>query len=152
MNWEIVTGDCRAELPRVRSGSVRLVFADPPYNQNVRYGSHFDDNMSDAGYLSWSESWLGETPRLLRADGSLWLLVNHRYGDKLRGLAEGAGLHWWGTITWYESFGKNRTDQFNPCSRPIYVLRKDPKHFRFNAMAPEIRRPSDRLAKYNDKR
>jgi hypothetical protein len=65
---------------------------------------------------------------------------------------EDAGLHRRQTIIWYETFGVNCTHMFNSCTRPLLWMVKHPKRFVFNADAPQIRRPSDRLTKYNDRR
>jgi site-specific DNA-methyltransferase (adenine-specific) len=62
------------------------------------------------------------------------------------------GLHRQQWITWYESFGVNCSRKFNRCSRPLLWYTKSKKGFTANHDAPEVRRPSDRLLKYKDKR
>ena len=42
--WEIRCGDCIKELDRLDAGSVRLIFADPPYNIGVDYGGGAEKN------------------------------------------------------------------------------------------------------------
>jgi site-specific DNA-methyltransferase (adenine-specific) len=152
MSYTIITGDCREVMPTLDRESIRLIFADPPYNQGVQYGSHYNDKMSAAVYLAWSESWLRAAVPLLTRDGSLWLLVSHKWAYKIAPIAENAGLHLRQWIIWYETFGQNRSDMFNCCTRPLLWFTRDRKTFVFNANAPEIRRPSDRQLKYKDKR
>jgi site-specific DNA-methyltransferase (adenine-specific) len=149
--WQMITGDCLEVMPALEAGSVRLVFADPPYNQGVDYGAHHDDEMSPEAYLAWCQSWLKAAVRLLTPDGSLWLLVSHEWAWQLIPIAMRAGLHLRQWITWYETFGVNCTRKFNRCSRPLLWLVKNPNRFVFND-CPEIRRKSDRQTKYNDKR
>ena len=56
----IIVGDCRAELPaikEVKARSVRLIFADPPFNWNRDYdrqktGRAWVDKMADDDYLA----------------------------------------------------------------------------------------------------
>jgi site-specific DNA-methyltransferase (adenine-specific) len=65
-------------------------------------------------------------------------------------LRDELGLHQRNLITWYETFGVNCTRNFNRCSRLLFYMTRDPKRFVFDDEA--VRRESDRLAKYADKR
>jgi site-specific DNA-methyltransferase (adenine-specific) len=152
MSYTIVTGDCREVMPTLEPESVRLIFADPPYNLGVRYGSHHDDKMSPAAYLEWTGTWIGAAVPLLTKDGSLWLLISHQWAYEIAPIAENSGLHLHQWLIWYETFGQNMTRQFNRCSRALLWFTRDRRKFVFNAKAPEIRRPSDRQLKYKDKR
>jgi site-specific DNA-methyltransferase (adenine-specific) len=149
-DWRIITGDCLDVMGKLEPKSVRLAFADPPYNQGVDYGPHHDDAMPAAAYLAWCESWLKAAARLLTPDGSLWLLVSHEWAWQLVPIAMRAGLHVRQWLTWYETFGVNCTRKFNRCSRPLLWFVANPNRFVFNTDA--VRRPSDRQAKYADKR
>jgi site-specific DNA-methyltransferase (adenine-specific) len=149
--WRIITGDSLKVMPTLQPGSVRLVFADPPYNLGIDYGAHHNDKLSPAAYLAWSEAWIAAAVQLLSQDGSLWLLVNHEWDWQLIPLAIGAGLRYRQKITWNETFGANCTRKFNRCSRALLWFVKHPRRFVFND-CPEIRRPSDRQTKHNDKR
>ena len=137
-------------MPTLETGSVRLVFADPPYNQGVDYGPHHDDEMTPEDYLAWCESWLKAAVRLLTPDGSLWLLVSYEWAWQFVPIAMRAGLQLRQWITWYETFGVNCTRKFNRCSRPLLWFIRNPIRFVFNPDA--VRRLSDRQAKYGDKR
>ncbi len=150
--WEIRQGDCLDELEMIEEGSVRLIFADPPYNIGIEYGDHYDDARPADEFDVWCSEWLARSFRALSDDGSLWLLVNHEWARTLCFRAEDIGFHLRQWITWYESFGVNTTRMFNRCSRPLLWLVKDAGRFVFNAGAAEIRRPSDRQTLYNDPR
>jgi hypothetical protein len=90
--------------------------------------------------------------RLLAPDGSLWLLVNHEWSDRLRLAMENTGFHWRQAITWYETFGVNGVGKFNRCSRPLLWMTRHRRVVVVNADVPQVRRPSDRLKKYRDSR
>lgn len=150
--WSIVAGDCIEAMAGMSPGSVRLAFADPPYNIGVDYGEGIDDRRSPADYLEWCRRWIEAAARLLTPDGSMWLLVNHEWSARLRIAMEDAGFHHRQTITWYETFGANCTRKFNRCSRPLLHMTRHPRRLTFDHEAPEIRRPSDREAVYGDKR
>jgi site-specific DNA-methyltransferase (adenine-specific) len=150
--WQIIAGDCREVMSTLDPGSVRLVFADPPYNQGVKYGPHYNDRLTPEKYLALARVWIPAAARLLTDDGSFWLLISHEWDWQLIPLALAAGLHYRQPITWYEKFGVNCKRKFNLCTRSLLWFTRHPTRFVFNASDPEIRRPSARQTEYNDKR
>lgn len=100
---QILVGDCLAQLKRIPSGSVDLVFADPPYNlqlstellrpNNTRVDG-VDDEWDKFGsfedYDRFTRAWLGECRRVLKPDGALWLIGSYhnvfRLGTALQDL------------------------------------------------------------------
>jgi DNA modification methylase len=138
-------------MARIDTGSVRLIFTDPPYNQGIDYGrGKRADQLSDENYQDWCRQWMRECVRLLADDGSLWVVISDEYADHFGLLLREAGLHRRSWITWYETFGVNCTNNFNRCSRHIFYCVKNPRRFVFHAEA--VSRPSDRQAKYGDSR
>lgn len=148
--WRIILGDCFKELPKIKAA--RLIVADPPYNQGVDYGDDFDDEIDEDEYLRWSRQWINLCVGALAKDGSLWVIISDEWADYLAIMLTEAGLTRRAWIKWYETFGVNRTNNFNRCSRHIFYYVVDPKRFVFNAESRYIRRPSDRQAKYGDGR
>lgn len=148
--WRVITGDCLDIMPSLDPGSVRLVFADPPYNKGVRYGPHHNDNMKPAAYLAWCRRWMKLVHGRLTDDGSFLLLIDQEWAHRLAVAGEDLGFHLRQTVTWYETFGVNCTRKFNRCSRALLYFTRDNRRFVFNAAA--VNRPSDRQTKYNDKR
>jgi hypothetical protein len=70
--WEVHCGDCIEEMRKLKAGTVRLIFADPPYNQGIDYGRGAKaDRLPDAKYLAWCRNWIRGCVRLLTDDGSL---------------------------------------------------------------------------------
>ncbi|MDZ4687374.1 MAG: DNA methyltransferase [Planctomycetaceae bacterium] len=169
--WEIRQGDCLAVLAKLTPASVRLIFADPPYNQGVDYGGGPKaDRQPEQAYLAWCRRWMQACARVLTDDGSLWVMISDEYADHFGILLREVGLVRRSWIKWYETFGVNCTNNFNRCSRHLLYCVKDancpdnfqrssrhifycvkhPKRFVFHADA--VTRPSDRAAKYADKR
>jgi site-specific DNA-methyltransferase (adenine-specific) len=62
--------DCMDFLRALPDGSVRLVFADPPYNTARE---DWDTFASTAAYLDWCDGWLAEVHRVLAADGTAYV-------------------------------------------------------------------------------
>jgi site-specific DNA-methyltransferase (adenine-specific) len=164
-SWEIIHGHCVTVMGHPRYwtpphesrqapaiSGIRLIFADPPYNERIAYGPHYDDDQPEEEYLEQASCWLRCCHQALTDDGSLWLLINHEWAWRLCGEAIRAGFQLRQWITWFESFGANCTRKFNRCSRALLWLAKDRRRFVFHDGADEIRRRSDREAKYGDKR
>ena len=163
--WELRQGDCLEELRTLRIGCAALVFCDPPYNIGVDYGSGTSaDSLQTVAYLQWCSRWLAECYRILKPNGSFWLLINHENAAALEMLIRGTpalqfpnevvsgqqAFHIRARITWYETFGVNTANNFNRCSRRLFYCVKDPKSFVFHPEA--VNRLSDRQAKYADRR
>ena len=64
-------GDCVGYMKNLPNNSVDLVITDPPFNIGKKYDS-YSDNLKFEEYLNWCYSWLDETIRVLKPDGSLY--------------------------------------------------------------------------------
>jgi site-specific DNA-methyltransferase (adenine-specific) len=149
--WKIINGDCLDELKKLDAGRFRLIFADPPYNIGIDYGGgEKADLLPGKEFVAWCEEWIEQCHRVLTPDGSLWLLIGDEYADYIAIALREAGFARRSWIKWYETFGVNCSNNFNRCSRHLFYCVKDEKRFVFNADA--VSRPSDRQAKYGDKR
>jgi site-specific DNA-methyltransferase (adenine-specific) len=65
-------GDCLALMQHMESDSIDVIFADPPFNLKKLYPSGVNDDLKEAKYLDWCESWAAECARLLKPGGSLF--------------------------------------------------------------------------------
>lgn len=63
-------GDSIEWLRTVAANTVDLVFADPPYNIKK---AEWDTFESQQHYIDWSEKWIREASRVLKASGSLYV-------------------------------------------------------------------------------
>ncbi len=66
-------GDCLEILPHVKSDSIDLVFADPPFNLAKKYGQTVNDNLSEQEYIRWCRSWIDQCIRALKPGGAFFL-------------------------------------------------------------------------------
>jgi DNA modification methylase len=150
-DWAIYIDDCIKGMGGLGPGSADLVFADPPYNQDVSYGSHYNDKRPDGEYLAWCEAWMTACAAILKPHGTMLVMVSDEYADDFGVfLRRKLGLHRRNWIKWYESFGVNCRTKFNRCSRHIFYMTRNKTQFTFNR--EYINRPSDRQVKYGDKR
>ena len=87
---KILVGDCIGELKKLRSASVDLVFADPPYNLQLagdllRPNNTKVDGVDDAWdkfhdfaeYDAFCRAWLAECRRVLKPDGAIWVIGSY---------------------------------------------------------------------------
>ena len=151
--WEVIGGDCLAELEQTPKGEARLVFADPPYNIGVDYGDGGKaDSLPDAEYVAWAARWIGLCRDALADDGSLWVLIADEYAGEYNVALKDAGFTIRNWIIWYETFGVNCPGKFNRTHRHLFYCVKDRARFVFHADEPAVRRMSDRQTKWDDPR
>jgi len=86
----IIRGDCIAAMRAMPDKSVDMVFADPPYNLQLGGelfrpdGSHVDAVTDDwdkfdtfAAYDAFTRAWLAEAHRILKDDGTIWVIGSY---------------------------------------------------------------------------
>jgi len=86
----IIHGECVAELAKLPDRSVDLVFADPPYNLQLggdllrpdnskvdAVDDHWDQFASFAAYDAFTREWLAQCRRVLKDDGTLWVIGSY---------------------------------------------------------------------------
>jgi len=87
----IICGECVEKLGTIPSGSIDLVFADPPYNLQLggsvlsrpdhtavdAVEESWDQFDSFAAYDNFSRAWLEEARRVLKPDGAIWVIGSY---------------------------------------------------------------------------
>jgi len=86
----ILSGDCVAAMDALPEASVDLVFADPPYNLQLRGDLHRPDNSlvdavdddwdrfdTFAAYDAFTRDWLRAARRVLKPDGAIWTIGSY---------------------------------------------------------------------------
>jgi modification methylase len=103
----ILAGDCLEQLRKLPTGSVDLVFADPPYNLQLGGGltrpdqsvvdgvdDAWDKFDSFAAYDAFTRAWLAECRRVLKPTGTLWVIGSYhnifRVGTRCKTSASGS--------------------------------------------------------------
>ncbi|MFZ5710365.1 MAG: site-specific DNA-methyltransferase [Pseudomonadota bacterium] len=87
---EILAGDCVQTMAALPDGCVDLIFADPPYNLQLRGDLHRPDNSrvdavddhwdrfaSFAEYDRFTRDWLAGARRILKPDGAIWVIGSY---------------------------------------------------------------------------
>jgi site-specific DNA-methyltransferase (adenine-specific) len=149
---KIHQGDCIELMQQIDSGTIDLVFADPPFNIGYQY-DQYHDRQEDDEYIAWSRAWMEEVHRILKPGGTFWLAIGDEYAAELKVDAEhkiGFSTRSW--VVWYYTFGVNCKRKFSRSHVHLFHFVKDENNFTFNADDPAVRVLSARALVYADKR
>lgn len=128
---EIIPGNALEILMDLRSNSIDLVIADPPYNLGKDYGNN-QDSKGFNEYLEFSRSWLTETHRILKATGTIYVFMGVRFisylYDILHRELEMCFNSW---IVWHYTQGMGKKLGFSPRHDDILMFNKS-QEFTFN--------------------
>ena len=134
---DVITGDALDELPKIDGSSVDLVIADPPYNLGKDYGNNHDIKGFDE-YLTFSRSWLGETNRILKPSGTLYVFMGFRFISYLYDILDRElGMFFNSWIVWHYTQGMGKTKGFSPRHDDILMFTKT-KAPKFNLDAVRV--------------
>ncbi|BBC73732.1 DNA modification methylase [Altererythrobacter sp. B11] len=110
---QILPGDCVEAIRSLPDASVDLVFADPPYNLqlggdlNRPDGSHVDAVTDEwdrfdsfAAYDQFTREWLTEARRVLKPDGSLWVIGSYHNIYRVGAILQDLGFWILNDIVW----------------------------------------------------
>src|ERR1700716_1472998 len=112
----IVVGDCVAEMSKLAAGSVDLVFADPPYNLQLKGDlkrpdeSHVDavnddwDKFSSfAAYDDFTRAWLLACRRLMKPAATLWVIGSYHNIFRVGAILQDLGFWILNDVVWRKS-------------------------------------------------
>ncbi len=110
---EIKVGECVAEMARLPAASVDLVFADPPYNLQLAGDLTRPDNSKVDGveeawdrfddfaaYDRFTHAWLAAARRVLKPDGTLWVIGSYHNIYRVGSLLQDLGYWILNDIVW----------------------------------------------------
>jgi len=109
----ILQGDCVARMADLPEGSVDLVFADPPYNlqlegelyrPNQTKVDAVDDDWDQVGdfvtYDAFTRAWLGAAKRVLKPDGTLWVIGSYHNIFRVGAILQDLGFWILNDVIW----------------------------------------------------
>ena len=87
---KLINGDCLEELKKIPDESVDLIFADPPYNLQLKkeltrpdrskvsaVNDKWDQFESFKKYDDFTNSWLSQCKRVLKKNGAIWIIGSY---------------------------------------------------------------------------
>ncbi|GAB0117311.1 methyltransferase [Acidisoma sp. 7E03] len=148
---QLLLGDCIQMMRMLPPASVHCVFADPPYNlqlqgqlrrpdESVVDGVDEDwDRFTDfAEYDRFTREWLTECRRLLRKDGTLWVIGSYHNIFRIGAILQDLGFWVLNDIVWRKSnpMPNFRGRRFtNAHETLIWAARGRDSRYRFNYQA-----------------
>jgi len=112
----ILSGDCIEVMQGLPAGSVDLIFADPPYNLQLKGTLHRPDNslvdaVDDAwdqfdgfaAYDRFTKDWLAAARRLLKPDGAIWVIGSYHNIFRVGSALQDAGFWLLNDVVWRKS-------------------------------------------------
>ncbi|HWT11133.1 MAG TPA: site-specific DNA-methyltransferase [Allosphingosinicella sp.] len=147
----IIEDDCVAAMGRLPDGCVDMVFADPPYNLQLGgdlfrpEGGRVDavddawDKFADfAQYDRFTRAWLAEARRILKPDGTLWVIGSYHNIFRVGAALQDAGYWILNDIIWRKSnpMPNFRGTRFtNAHETLIWASRSEDSRYTFNYRA-----------------
>ena len=141
-------GDCVQLMRMLPAGSVNCIFADPPYNLQLRGELRRpDDSVVDgvdedwdrfddyAAYDAFTREWLGECRRVLRKDGTIWVIGSYHNIFRIGTILQDLGFWILNDVVWRKSnpMPNFRGRRFtNAHETMIWAARGRDSRYRFN--------------------
>lgn len=128
---EIINKDAIISLRELRSESVDLIVADPPYNLGKDYGNDSDRKEFDE-YLAFSKEWLSEAHRALKKTGTIYVFMGVRFISYLYNIMErDLGFQFNSWICWHYTQGMGKKKGFSSRHDDILMFNKS-QSFTYN--------------------
>ena len=162
----ILQGDCIAEMARLPDKSVDMIFADPPYNLQLggdlfrpegsrvdAVDDEWDKFESLAAYDGFTRDWLEQARRILKDDGTIWVIGSYHNIYRVGSLLQDADFWILNDIVWRKSnpMPNFRGTRFTNAHETLIWCAKDEKaRYTFNyramkAMNDDLQMRSDWL-------
>lgn len=126
--------DCIKVLKGLSEKSVDLIFADAPYNIGKDFGNNSDKWSDYKEYLDWCYTWINECFRVLKDDGTFYIMTSTQYMPYLD-IYVSENYNVINRIVWtYDSSGVQAKRKFGSLYEPILMCTKTKKSkYCFNA-------------------
>jgi modification methylase len=113
---QILDGDCVKAMRSLPDNCVDMIFADPPYNLQLggdlarpdgshvdAVTDHWDQFASFAAYDEFTKAWLAEARRILKPDGSIWVIGSYHNIFRVGAMMQDMGFWILNDIIWRKS-------------------------------------------------
>jgi modification methylase len=147
----ILIGDCIAQMARLPDKCVDMIFADPPYNLQLggdlfrpeggrvdAVDDEWDKFDSLAVYDDFTRDWLHEARRILKDDGTIWVIGSYHNIYRVGSLLQDAEFWILNDIVWRKSnpMPNFRGTRFTNAHETLIWCAKDEKaRYTFNYQA-----------------
>ena len=148
----VIEGDCIARMNALPEGCADLVFADPPYNLQLRgdlhrpnqskvdaVDDHWDQFSSFEEYDRFTREWLGAARRVLKDTGSIWVIGSYHNIFRVGSALQDLGFWILNDVVWRKTnpMPNFRGRRFTNAHETLIWATKNPKQqytFNYEAM------------------
>ena len=148
----VLEGDCIARMNALPEGCADLIFADPPYNLQLRgdlhrpdqskvdaVDDHWDQFDSFAEYDRFTKEWLTAARRVLKDTGSIWVIGSYHNIFRVGATLQDLGFWILNDVIWRKSnpMPNFRGKRFTNAHETLIWATKNPKQqytFNYEAM------------------
>jgi modification methylase len=112
----VIEGDCVEKMRALPEGCADLIFADPPYNLQLKgelrrpdnskvdaVDDHWDQFSSFSEYDRFTREWLGEARRVLKDSGALWVIGSYHNIFRVGAILQDLGFWMLNDVIWRKS-------------------------------------------------
>ncbi|HJS44798.1 MAG TPA: DNA methyltransferase [Rhizomicrobium sp.] len=149
---QVIEGDCVERMQALPEGCADLVFADPPYNMQLRgelrrpdqskvdaVDDHWDQFASFESYDQFTRDWLGAARRCLKETGSLWVIGSYHNIFRVGAILQDLGFWILNDVVWRKSnpMPNFKGRRFTNAHETLIWATKNPKQqytFNYEAM------------------
>lgn len=122
-----ILGDSIKILKKMKEKSVNLIFADAPYGIGKNFGNDSDVWDSVEEYISWCKQWIDECMRVLKDDGTMYLMTATQHMPYLD-IFVSKKYNVLCRIVWtYDSSGVQSKKMYGSLYEPILMINKSQK-------------------------
>jgi modification methylase len=148
---EIIRSDCVAAMAALPDACIDMIFADPPYNLQLggdlfrpegsrvdAVNDDWDKFSSFAHYDHFTRAWLAEARRILKPDGTLWVIGSYHNIYRVGAAVQDLGFWILNDIIWHKSnpMPNFRGTRFtNAHETLIWASRSEDSRYTFNYRA-----------------
>lgn len=126
-NAILVLGNSIEVLKKMKSQTVNLIFADPPYNIGKDFGNNKDCWDSIEVYIAWCKEWIDECMRILKDNGTMYFMTATQFMPYLD-VYVSEKYNVLSRIVWtYDSSGVQSKKIFGSLYEPILMMNKSSK-------------------------
>ena len=112
----VLVGDCIELMNSLPECSVDLIFADPPYNLQLKselcrpdnslvdaVNDHWDQFESFRTYDEFTNNWLAAARRILKKDGAIWIIGSYHNIFRVGSAVQNQGFWILNDVVWHKS-------------------------------------------------
>ena len=116
LQTKVIQGDCISKIKKLPSESVDLIFADPPYNLQLKKELYRPNETKVAGvddkwdqfssfneYDTFTQAWLEQCQRVLKSTGSVWVIGSYHNIFRVGAVMQNLGFWILNDIVWIKS-------------------------------------------------